>query len=136
MLSGTVRTFTIEKMREIERQMISISEGISKAHGGSAHVEFNTLFLPVLNEEGATDLATEVCGDIVGQDNVITTGSAGTGSEDFSFMSNEVPGCYVIIGNGEDSNALHNPNFDFNDETLLYGGSYFARVTEKELALD
>ena len=136
MLSGTVRTFAIDKMQEIERQMISISEGISKAHGGTALVEFNTLFLPVLNEEEATDLATEVCGDIVGKDNVITTGSAGTGSEDFSFMSNEVPGCYVIIGNGEDSNALHNPNFDFNDEALVYGGSFFARVIEKELALD
>ena len=135
-LSGTVRTFTIEKMQEIEQQMVSISEGISKAHGGTAMVEFNTLFLPVLNEEEATDLATEVCRDIVGQDNVITTGSAGTGSEDFSFMSNEVPGCYVIIGNGEDSNALHNPNFDFNDEALIYGGSFFARVIEKELALD
>ena len=136
MLSGTVRTFAIDKMQEIERQMISISEGISKAHGGTALVEFNTLFLPVLNEEEATDLATEVCKDMVGQDNVITTGSAGTGSEDFSFMSNEVPGCYVIIGNGEDSNALHNPNFDFNDEALVYGGSFFARVIEKELALD
>ena len=136
MLSGTVRTFAIDKMQEIERQMISISEGISKAHGGTALVEFNTLFLPVLNEEEATDLATEVCRDMVGQDNVITTGSAGTGSEDFSFMSNEVPGCYVIIGNGENSNALHNPNFDFNDEALVYGGSFFARVIEKELALD
>ena len=136
MLSGTVRTFAIDKMQEIERQMISISEGISKAHGGTALVEFNTLFLPVLNEEEATDLATEVCRDMVGQDNVITTGSAGTGSEDFSFMSNEVPGCYVIIGNGEDSNALHNPNFDFNDKALVYGGSFFARVIEKELALD
>ena len=136
MLSGTVRTFAIDKMQEIERQMISISEGISKAHGGTALVDFNTLFLPVLNEEEATDLATEVCRDMVGQDNVITTGSAGTGSEDFSFMSNEVPGCYVIIGNGEDSNALHNPNFDFNDEALVYGGSFFARVIEKELALD
>ena len=136
MLSGTVRTFAIDKMQEIERQMISISEGISKAHGGTALVEFNTLFLPVLNEEEATDLATEVCRDMVGQDNVTTTGSAGTGSEDFSFMRNEVPGCYVIIGNGEDSNALHNPNFDFNDEALVYGGSFFARVIEKELALD
>ena len=136
MLSGTVRTFAIDKMQEIERQMISISEGISKAHGGTALVEFNTLFLPVLNEEEATDLATEVCRDMVGQDNVTTTGSAGTGSEDFSFMSNEIPGCYVIIGNGEDSNALHNPNFDFNDEALVYGGSFFARVIEKELALD
>ena len=136
MLSGTVRTFAIDKMQEIERQMISISEGISKAHGGTALVEFNTLFLPVLNEEEATDLATEVCRDMVGQDTVITTGSAGTGSEDFSFMSNEVPGCYVIIGNGEDSNALHIPNFDFNDEALVYGGSFFARVIEKELALD
>ena len=136
MLSGTVRTFAIDKMQEIERQMISISEGISKAHGGTALVEFNTLFLPVLNEEEATDLATEVCIDMVGRDNVITSGSAGTGSEDFSFMSNEVPGCYVIIGNGEDSNALHNPNFDFNDEALVYGGSFFARVIEKELALD
>ena len=136
MLSGTVRTFAIDKMQEIERQMISISEGISKAHGGTALVEFNTLFLPVLNEEEATDLATEVCRDMVGQDNVITTGSAGTGSEDFSFMSNEIPGCYVIIGNGEESNALHNPNFDFNDEALVYGGSFFARVIEKELALD
>ncbi len=135
-LSGTVRTFTMEKMQEIEQQMVAISEGISKAHGGTALVDFNTLFLPVLNEEEATDLATEVCGEMVGRDNVITTGSAGTGSEDFSFMSNEVPGCYVIIGNGEDSSALHNPNFDFNDEALVYGGSFFARVIEKELALD
>jgi hippurate hydrolase len=51
-------------------------------------------------------------------------------------MTEQVPGCYLVIGNGVQSSALHNPNYDFNDEALVFGGSFFARVTERELAVD
>ena len=49
-------------------------------------------------------------------------------------MTEQVPGCYLIIGNGEDSSALHKPGDEINEEALVYGGSFFARVTERELA--
>ena len=132
-LSGTVRTFSMDKMNDIEAQVESLAKGIAQAHGGSAEVSFRVLFHPVVNEEAATAFAGNVCSDIVGESNVFRSGDPGTGSEDFSFMAEKVPGCYLIVGNGETSSPLHNPNYDFNDDALVYGGSFFARVIEKEL---
>ena len=132
-LSGTVRTFSMDKMNDIEAQVESLAKGIAQAHGGSAEVSFRVLFHPVVNEEAATAFAGDVCSNIVGEGNVFRSGDPGTGSEDFSFMAEKVPGCYLIVGNGETSSPLHNPNYDFNDDALVYGGSFFARVIEKEL---
>ena len=132
-LSGTVRTFSMDKMNEIEAQVESLCKGIAQAHGGSADVSFRVLFHPVVNEDAATVFAGDVCSSIVGENNVFRSGDPGTGSEDFSFMAEKVPGCYLIVGNGETSSPLHNPNYDFNDDALVYGGSFFARVIEKEL---
>ena len=132
-LSGTVRTFSMDKMNAIETQVESLAKGIAQAHGGSAEVSFRVLFHPVVNEEAATAFAGDVCSNIVGESNVFRSGDPGTGSEDFSFMAARVPGCYLIVGNGETSSPLHNPNYDFNDDALVYGGSFFARVIEKEL---
>ena len=132
-LSGTVRTFSMDKMNDIEAQVESLAKGIAQAHGGSAEISFRVLFHPVVNEEAATAFAGDVCSNIVGEGNVFRSGDPGTGSEDFSFMAEKVPGCYLIVGNGETSSPLHNPNYDFNDDALVYGGSFFARVIEKEL---
>jgi len=132
-LSGTVRTFSMEKMSAIEEQVKSLCNGIAQAHGGSAEVSFRVLFHPVVNEEAATAFAGDICSSMVGEGNVFRSGDPGTGSEDFSFMAEKVPGCYLIVGNGESSSPLHNPNYDFNDDVLVYGGSFFARVVEKEL---
>ena len=123
----------MEKMSAIEEQVKSLSSGIAQAYGGSAEVSFRVLFHPVVNEEATTAFAGDICSSMVGEGNVFRSGDPGTGSEDFSFMAEKVPGCYLIVGNGESSNPLHNPNYDFNDDALVYGGSFFARVIEKEL---
>ena len=135
-LSGTVRTFSMEKMSAIEEQVNSLVNGIATAHGASAEISFRVLFHPVVNEEAATAFAGDICSSMVGEGNVFRSGDPGTGSEDFSFMSEKVPGCYLIIGNGESSNPLHNPHYDFNDEALVYGGSFFSRVVEEELRVN
>jgi hippurate hydrolase len=90
----------------------------------------------VINDADATAVAADVCSDLVGADNVITSSPPGTGSEDFSFMSEALPGCYLILGNGDGSQPLHNPDYDFNDEALVYGASFFARVIESTLTND
>lgn len=135
-LSGTIRTFSMEKMEELKSQLNALSRGIASAHGASANLIFEVPFHPVVNDEGATTFAADICNGLVGENNVDRTGDPGTGSEDFSFMAEQVPGCYLVLGNGEQSSALHNPNYDFNDEALVFGGSFFARVTERELAVD
>ncbi len=132
--SGTVRTFSMELMEKIEARVTAAAQSVAQAQGAQAEVSFRVLFHPVLNEAGATAFAGDVCAGLVGGGNVIHKGAPGTGSEDFSFMTEKVPGCYVIIGNGESSSSLHNPNYDFNDAALVYGGSFFARVVEQELA--
>ena len=62
----------------------------------------------------------------------------GTGSEDFSFMLEEVPGCYLLLGNGDEKGfrPVHNPGYDFNDEASVYGASFFAGIVERILAPD
>ena len=132
-LSGTVRTFSMDKMRQIEAQVQELAQRTAAAFGASAALDFEVPFHPVVNDEATTAFAGDVCASIAGDGNVLLTGAPGTGSEDFSFMAEQVPSCYLIIGNGEDSNALHNPGYDFNDDAIVYGGSFFARVTEQEL---
>ncbi len=133
-LSGTVRTLSLPLLEKVEHRVRALASGITAAHGATAEVSFRTLFHPVINDETVTREAIDVCIELVGADNVITDAQPGTGSEDFSFMSEEVPGCYLILGNGTDSSPLHNPDYDFNDEALVYGASFFAKVVESQLA--
>jgi amidohydrolase len=132
-LAGTVRTFSMPLMQRIEQRMNDLVKGICTAHGATGNVDFRTIFHPVVNDPAASELAAEVCDELVGAENVIREGAPGTGSEDFSFMAEQVPGCYLNLGNGEDSHPLHNHDYDFNDAALVYGASFFARVVEKSL---
>ena len=132
-LSGTVRTFGIDVMERIETRMTELTTGIASAHGARAEVDFRTIFHPVVNDKTATNLAAEVCDAIVGEENVLRDLPPGTGSEDFSFMLEQVPGCYLLLGNGEDVPPVHNSGYDFNDDATVYGASFFASVVEKML---
>ena len=135
-LSGTVRTFSVDVMDLVRRRMTELAEGLSAAHGGSAVVDFRTIFHPVVNDGSATRTAAEVCDELVGADKVLRNLPPGTGSEDFSFMLEQVPGCYLLLGNGdgEDVRPVHNPGYDFNDEASVYGASFFASVVERVLS--
>ncbi len=132
-LSGTVRTLSVELMQEIETRVHQRATSIAAAHGGTADVDFRTVFHPVVNDEAVTQSAADVCRGLVGDGEVITESPPGTGSEDFSFMSEQVPSCYLILGNGG-SAPLHNSHYDFNDEALVYGASFFAGIVEHALA--
>lgn len=135
-LGGTVRTLSLDLMKKIEIRMEELVTGIAAAHGAKASLDFRILFHPVINDEETAEIAGDVCADLVGEENVARSTPAGTGSEDFSFMSEVVPSCYLILGNGEASHPLHNHDYDFNDEALVYGASFYARVVETSLKAD
>ena len=105
-LAGTVRTFSVPVMNTIERRVNELAQGIAAAHGGSADVDFRTVFHPVVNDAEAARIAGDVCSELVGETNVFRNLPPGTGSEDFSFMLEQVPGCYLLLGNEDaDINA-------------------------------
>jgi amidohydrolase len=135
-LSGTVRAFAMDVMELVERRVQELAEAIASAHGAKATVDFRTIFHPVVNDVAATRAAASVCDRIVGSDKVMRNLPPGTGSEDFSFMLEQVPGCYLLLGNGDggDVRPVHNPGYDFNDEATVYGASFFASVVEHVLA--
>ena len=137
-LSGTVRTFSVKTMTLIEQRMTELVQGIARAHGGTAGVDFRTVFHPVVNDAAAATLAADVAAELVGEASVHRDLPPGTGSEDFSFMLEQVPGCYLLLGNSDEGHQtpLHNPGYDFNDGAAVYGASFFARLVETALAAD
>ena len=134
-LSGTVRTFSKGVMDKIEERMTNLAQTTAAAYGATANVDFRFVFAPVVNDEQAADAAADVCNELVGEERVRRDLPPGTGSEDFSFMLEEVPGCYLLIGNGDGKEVrpVHNPGYDFNDDALALGASFFARVVEAQL---
>ena len=134
-IAGTIRTFSLKVMELIERRIRSIANGIAQAHDGSVTMDFRTVFHPVINDTQAAAFAGDVCESLVGADNVRRQLPPGLGSEDFSFMLEQVPGCYLLLGNGDDSHQtpIHNPGYDFNDAALVYGASFFAAAVERRL---
>jgi hippurate hydrolase len=98
----------------------------------------------LINHELESNFALEIMEDIVGANGVLKKLEPTMGSEDFAFMLQEKPGCYVFIGNGDGDHRtaghglgpcnLHNPSYDFNDELLPIGASYWSRLAEQFLA--
>ncbi len=134
-LGGTVRSFSMDVMRRIRQRLETLAHGIAESHEARAEVDFRIVFHPVVNDPGAAAAAGDACAELVGESNVLRELAPGTGSEDFSFMLEQVPGCYLLIGNRDaDHKApVHNPGYDFNDAALPYGASFFARIVEREL---
>ena len=134
-LGGTVRTFSLPVMELIEKRMEQLAAGIATAHGGSAAVDFRTVFHPVVNALEPSTLAGDVCAGLVGEASVRRELPPGTGSEDFSFMLERVPGCYLLVGNRDETHQrpVHNPGYDFNDAALRFGAGFYAGVVEKTL---
>jgi len=135
-LSGTVRAFSTEVMKTIERRIGEIAGGVAQAFGAKARLDFRTIFHPTVNNPEQAEFAAAVCAELVGPENVVRDPPLIMASEDFSFMLEQVPGCYFNIGNGDAEGAceVHNPGYDFNDEALALGASAFARLVETRLA--
>ncbi|MBD21868.1 MAG: peptidase M20 [Rhodospirillaceae bacterium] len=135
-LKGTVRSFKTEIQDIAETSIRRITDGITKAFGMKYEVTYTRGYPATINSLPESEFAAEVAADVVGEENVLTDLAPKMGAEDFSFMLNENPGCYIWVGNGPGKGGcyLHNPKYDFNDEVLPIGASYWARLVEKSLA--
>jgi amidohydrolase len=141
-LQGTVRTFTVEALDMIEQRMREVAEHTCAAFGASCHFEFERNYPPTINHAAEADYARAVMADIVGPDNVRPQEPT-MGAEDFAYMLQELPGAYCFIGNGDGVHrlvghgegpcTLHNPNYDFNDDLIPLGATYWVRLIQKWL---
>jgi hippurate hydrolase len=134
-IRGTARAFSVEMQDLIESGMKRVVDGIAAAHGASAVLKYHRTYPPTLNHARETEIAARVMDGIVGAENVVRNIAPAMGSEDFSFMLLEKPGTYVWIGNGGEAGGclLHNPHYDFNDEILALGATYWVRLVEHYL---
>jgi hippurate hydrolase len=135
-LRGTTRSFKPEVQDLIERRMKEIAEGICAAFGARMTWRYERRYPSTVNSPDETELAAAAMAEIVGEANVERDPTPSMGAEDFAFMLQKKPGAYVWIGNGDGAGGcqLHNPHYDFNDEILPLGASYWARLVERVLA--
>jgi hippurate hydrolase len=137
-LTGSVRTLKTETRDQVEAEIRRVADGIAAAHGGTAEVTFSHGYPATVNWPEETARCAAVAGEIVGPKNVHGEVAPVMGSEDFAFMLEKKPGCYILLGNGLEGGpggcSVHNPNYDFNDEVAVIGASYWARLAETLLA--
>ncbi len=135
-LGGTVRAFSTDVLDLIERNMKRTAKGVAEGLGAKASVDFRSTFAPTVNDASEAEYAATICNELVGAENVERNPPLIMASEDFSYMLQEVPGCYLNIGNGEGEGGceVHNPAYDFNDTALPLGASFFAHLVERRLA--
>jgi amidohydrolase len=136
LLAGTVRAFSRKVMDQIGEAVARIARGVAAGFGATAEVDLRWGFAPTVNDPKEADFAAGICAGLVGEARVERNPPLIMASEDFSFMLEKVPGCYVNIGNGEGESGceVHNPGYDFNDRALPLGAAFFARLVETRLA--
>jgi amidohydrolase len=135
-LRGTTRSFKPGVQDEIEAGLRRIAEGTASAMGATIELRYERRYPPTVNSPAETEIAAAVAADIVGESNVDRDLQPTMGSEDFAAMLQVKPGAYVFVGNGTGEKAvgLHNSRYDFNDEILTIGASYWVRLVERVLA--
>jgi len=130
---GDARSFRPEVSAEIERQLRVIAEGTAAAYNVSADVTYTREFVPLLNDPNLVEEAFAAARQVFDEHRIATAAEPMTGSEDFARFLEHVPGCFVFVGNGEKSAPLHNPNYDFNDDGLLFGTRWHAEIARRRL---
>jgi len=142
-LNGTVRTYTVEVLDLIESRMREIAENIAKAFNCTIEFEFERKYPPLINHKEQVEFAGEVMREMFGEGNYDLATEASMTAEDFAFFLLEKPGCYMFLGNGDGGHRhdghgmgpcnLHNGSYDFNDELLPIGGSFWVNLVTKYL---
>jgi amidohydrolase len=132
-LGGTVRTLTPEMRDLAEKRIREIAAGIGATYGARIEVDYDRNYPVTVNHAANAIFAGDVASEIVGGDRVDREVAPMMGGEDFSYMLEKRPGAFIFIGNG-DTAGLHNPAYDFNDEALPIGASYWVRLIETSLS--
>ncbi len=130
---GTARSFDADLRDKIEASLREIVTGIADRYGIKAKIRYDRRYPATVNHRAETELAARAAALTVGEEGLVRDPEPSMGAEDFSYMLNERPGCYAWIGNGSGGCHLHNAHYDFNDEILTLGASYWARLVETVL---
>ncbi|EJK86669.1 M20 aminoacylase family protein [Rhizobium sp. AP16] len=132
-LTGTVRTLLPETRDFAEKRLKEVAQATAMAHGATADVNYHRGYPVTVNHDNETEFAIGVAGSVAGTSAVEANTAPRMGAEDFSYMLESRPGAFIFIGNG-DTAGLHHPAYDFNDDVLPYGISYWVTMAEKALA--
>jgi metal-dependent amidase/aminoacylase/carboxypeptidase family protein len=132
LLRGTVRTFNPAVQDLVERRMQAIADATAAMHEAAITLHYERGYPVTRNHAAQTAFASEIASQIVGADRVDTDFPPTMGAEDFSYMLEERPGCFIFIGNG-DTAGLHHPDYDFDDAAIPIGASYWAKLVETAL---
>ena len=128
-LRGTVRTLAPETRDLAQTRIIEICNGIAATFGGTVEIDYVRNYPVMVNSEQETDFAVEVARSVSGE---CADAPLVMGGEDFAFMLEERPGAYILVGNG-DTSPVHHPKYNFNDEIIPAGCSWYAEIAEKRM---
>jgi hippurate hydrolase len=131
-LSGTVRTLKAEIRDQIEKRIHEIVNGVAAMTGARITLKYQRQTPVLVNHDAQVEIAARVAATIVGEQNVRVGVPPVMGGEDFAFMLQERPGAFINVGNG-DSAPLHHPAYNFNDEAIVFGTSYWIKLVETTL---
>jgi len=137
LITGDSRSLSPESNKIIEDSMKDIVEGIAKAHNVKSSFSYYTRTNMTINSADQVDAAMAAARTVVGKDMVDGNCEPKLFSEDFSQMTMVKPGCYILIGNGTEGvhgQSLHSSNYDFNDELLVIGSSYWSELVYQRLS--
>jgi amidohydrolase len=131
-LSGTARTLDPAVRDLVEKRLHEVIEGTAALYGAKAKLVYKRDYPVTRNHERQTAFAAEIARDVVGKDRVDDAVPPVMGAEDFSYMLEARPGAFIFVGNG-DTAGLHHPAYDFNDELIPVGSSYWVKLVETAL---
>jgi hippurate hydrolase len=132
LLRGTVRTLKADVRDLVEKRIAEVCEGVARMTGAKIDALYDRGYPVTVNHASQTDHAIRIAQEVSGEANVHETPPL-MGGEDFSYMLQARPGAFIFCGNG-DSAGLHHPAYNFNDEAILYGTSYWIKLVENTLA--
>ncbi|KZK75701.1 putative hydrolase YxeP [Pseudovibrio sp. Ad46] len=129
-LGGTIRTLDQDVRKQAAQRVKQVVEGVCAANGAGVDYDFADGYPSTSNHPDQTKFATQIAAEIAGSaDKVDENIDPTMGGEDFAYYLEEKPGAFIFLGNGE-SAGLHHPKYDFNDEAIPYGCSYFIKLVE------
>ncbi len=134
-LTGTVRCFDPEVRQTLEDAIRRLSRSHAAMHGAGVEIDYRTIFAPTINAPASAELVAAIGREIVGADAVLCNPPPEMGSEDFSFMLEQRPGCCFLVGQNDERHVAvaHDDAYDFNDALLPIGASLWVRLVERRL---
>ena len=132
-LHGTARSLLPAVRDQLERRLQEVVEGTARVHGAKATLTYKRNYPVLKNHEDQTGFAAKIASEVAGGERVDTDYPPMMGAEDFSYMLEARPGAMIWVGNG-DSAGLHHPSYNFNDDVIPFGTSYWVRLVETAMA--